>query len=157
MSKKKSPSPAPAPTEPELLGFRLGRLMHALRQKADESLRPQGFSMAQSVVLFILKRTPGASNAELARILSVTPQAMGEKMAELEAAGYLARRRHASNGRKLVAELTPAGLKKIASCRAVLAKIEEQMLASMSRADRDRLEQLLDRCFQNVSPPRGPA
>jgi DNA-binding MarR family transcriptional regulator len=145
------PSRATSP-EPDLLGFRLGRLMHALRLRADDALRPQGFSMAQSGVLFFLKRVPGISNAEMARMLSVTPQAMGEKIAELEAAGLLVRRRHASHGRKLVAELTPAGLKTLAACRIVLAKIESQMLSTLKPAERERLEQLLDRCYENVSP-----
>ena len=152
MAKKPPAKVLAAPDEPEFLGFRMGRVMHALRQKADESLRPQGFSMTQSVLLFILKRSPGLSNAELARILSVTPQAMGEKMAELEAAGYLVRRHHAGGGRKLVAELTPAGLHKIASCRAVLANIENQMLSTFSAAERARLEGLLNRCFENIAP-----
>ena len=60
----------------QLIGYRLKEVQSLLRSRMEEVLRPLGITVAQYVCLEILKFTPGASNAELARQAFVTRQTM---------------------------------------------------------------------------------
>lgn len=60
----------------QLIGYRLKEVQSLLRSRMEEVLRPLGITVAQYVCLEILKSTPGASNAELARQAFVTRQTM---------------------------------------------------------------------------------
>ncbi len=91
------------------VGYLLMRVHRALRAAIDETLRPHGFTLPQVTVMFALAHKSGLSTADLARRAFVTPQAMGEVLAGLEAKGCVIRRAHDSHGRILPAELTRGG------------------------------------------------
>ena len=129
------------------VGYLLMRVHRALRATVDDTLRPHGFTMPQVAVLFALGRKTGLSTAELARLAFVTPQAMGEVLAGLEAKGFVIRRAHDSHGRILPAELTAAGLEARNLCHEVLARAESQMLSDLSDDERHMFGQSLERCL----------
>lgn len=129
------------------VGYLIMRVHRALRAMIDDTLRPHGFTMPQVAVMFALGRKTGLSTAELARLAFVTPQAMGEVMAGLEAKGFVIRRAHDSHGRILPAELTPAGIEARNLCHEVLAKAETQMLSDLSSDERRMFGHSLERCL----------
>jgi DNA-binding MarR family transcriptional regulator len=129
------------------VGYLLMRVHRALRASIDETLRPHGFTLPQVTVMFALAHKSGLSTADLARRAFVTPQAMGEVLAGLEAKGCVIRRAHDSHGRILPAELTPAGTEARRLCYAVLARAEAQMLSGLSPDERTTLGGLLERCL----------
>lgn len=133
------------PNQP--VGYLLMRVHRALRATIDESLRPHGFTLPQVTVMFALAHKSGLSTADLARRAFVTPQAMGEVLAGLEAKGCVIRRAHDSHGRILPAELTQAGIEARKLCHEVLAKAEAQMLSGLSPGERATLGGLLERCL----------
>jgi DNA-binding MarR family transcriptional regulator len=137
------------------IGYLLMRAHHALRAALDETLRPQGFTMAQVAVLLVLGRKSGLSVAELARKAFVTPQAMGEVLAGLEAKGCVVRRAHDSHGRILPAELTPAGADARRACHAIVAEAEARMLFGLLPEEQRVLGDLLARCLEGLrdQPP----
>ena len=135
------------------VGYLLMRVHRALRATIDDTLRPHGFTMPQVAVLFALGRKTGLSTAELARLAFVTPQAMGEVLAGLEAKGFVIRRAHDSHGRILPAELTPAGIEARNLCHDVLVRAEGQMLADLSVDERDTLGRSLERCLVGLCDP----
>lgn len=129
------------------VGYLLMRVHRALRATIDDTLRPHGFTMPQVAVLFALGRETGLSTAELARLAFVTPQAMGEVLAGLEAKGFVIRRAHDSHGRILPAELTATGIEARNLCYEVLAKAERQMLSDLSADERHIFGLSLERCL----------
>jgi DNA-binding MarR family transcriptional regulator len=135
------------------VGYLLMRVHRALRATIDDTLRPHGFTMPQVAVLFALGRKTGLSTAELARLAFVTPQAMGEVLAGLEAKGFVIRRAHDSHGRILPAELTPSGVDARNLCHDVLVRAEGQMLADLSVDERDTLGRSLERCLVGLCDP----
>jgi DNA-binding MarR family transcriptional regulator len=116
-------------------------------------LRPHGFTLPQVAVMFALGRRSGLSTAELARRAFVTPQAMGEVLAGLEAKGCVIRRAHDSHGRILPAELTSDGMEARNLCHEVLAKAEAQMLSGLSADERGALGDMLERCLEGLVDP----
>ena len=132
------------------VGYLLMRVHRALRASIDETLRPHGFTLPQVTVMFALAYKSGLSTADLARRAFVTPQAMGEVLAGLEAKGCVIRRAHDFHGRIQPAELTETGMEARKLCYEVLARAEAQMLSGLSADERITLGGLLERCLEGL-------
>ncbi len=75
------------------LGYLLHRAAMALRSEVTTSvLEPLDLTFAQYLCMRILSKAPGSSNAELARQLNVSPQAMNMVVRGLEDRGGLVSR-----------------------------------------------------------------
>ena len=135
---------------PDDPGHLLRHLFMALRVQVEEGLRPRGYSLPQFGVMMALRRTPGKSNAELARGAYVTPQAMGEVLSTLEKARLIRRKPHKTNARILSAELTPAGNKALDSCLEVIRDVNDRMFASMSPENKKQFGALLELCLKGL-------
>jgi DNA-binding MarR family transcriptional regulator len=140
----------PGADEPVLLGQLLRDTHQALRAAFDEALRPYGLTLRQMGVLAALRRSPGLSNAELARRFYMTPQSMVELLRGLEAAGLVARRPHPAGGRVLQANLTPAGAAALHACRSVMADTEARLLGDLDPHERRQLRDLLERWLASL-------
>ena len=139
------------------VGYLLMRVHRALRAMIDDTLRPHGFTMPQVAVMFALGRKSGLSTADLARLAFVTPQAMGEVLAGLEAKGFVRRRAHDSHGRIQPAELTESGMEARNMCHEVLEKAERQMLSDLSGDERRTFGTALERCLVGLHDPSAEA
>jgi DNA-binding MarR family transcriptional regulator len=135
-----------------LLGQLLREVHQALRVAFDEALQPRGLSLRQVGVLATLRRSPGLSNADLARRFFMTPQSTVELLSGLETAGLVVRRPHPAGGRALPAELTPAGTAKLVACLSVIASAEERLLSGISLRERHQLHDLLERVLAALRP-----
>jgi DNA-binding MarR family transcriptional regulator len=128
------------------VGYLLKEAQHAFRMAMDLALGERGLTTPQYAVLNTLDTEPGLSNADLAPRAFVTPQTMNSIVVLLERAGFVERRPHATHGRVLSTVLTPAGMELVQSCHEVVGRIEEQMLAPLSDAERAQLAMLLRTC-----------
>ena len=106
----------------QLIGYRLKEVQSLLRSRMEETLRPLGITVAQYVCLEILKSTPGASNAELARQAFVTRQTMNTLLRGLQERGLIERATHAAKGRALPTMLTPQGEQMLAQATGRIRK-----------------------------------
>jgi DNA-binding MarR family transcriptional regulator len=134
----------------------LGQLIRdvhlALRAAFDEALRPHGVTLRQLGVLAALMRSPGLSNADLARRFHMTPQSMVDLLRGLETTGLVVRRPHPAGGRVLQTELTSAGTAKLLACQAVMHDAEARLLAGVGQRDRLQLRNLLERVLATLRP-----
>jgi DNA-binding MarR family transcriptional regulator len=89
----------------------LGRLVRRLR--AEHS-----FPLTHGSVLGRLDRAGSTSIGDLATAERVRPQSMTQTIADLEAAGLVARRADPADGRRTLIELTEAGQRKLFEDRA---------------------------------------
>ena len=106
----------------QLIGYRLKEVQSLLRSRMEEVLRPLGITVAQYVCLEILKSTPGASNAELARQAFVTRQTMNTLLRGLQERGLTGRIRN----------------------------VEQHMVGGLSEAKRQELWDLLTICIEGL-------
>src|SRR5207237_1174791 len=118
----------------------------ALRADLDEALRDAGLTLPQLAVMVTLARSPGASNAELARGAFVSPQTMGELLAPLKKQGLIEQAVHPKNARVLQAKLTARGLKALKQGGAKVARVEARLEAAFTPQEHRQLRSSLERC-----------
>jgi DNA-binding MarR family transcriptional regulator len=91
---------------------RLVRLDLFVRRVLDDLCGAEGIAVADYLVLAVVRRSPGhrATPSRLCRILDRTSGGMSLALDRLELAGWLVRSSDPDDGRRVVVELTPAGL-----------------------------------------------
>ena len=102
------PSAVPIPLETAIteLSLAIDQILRRLRAQSN----PDGLSWPQIVVLSRLDKTGPMTTADLARAESVKPQSMGATLAELERKGWVRRRPHPTDGRRVLFALTAKGV-----------------------------------------------
>ena len=126
----------------------LGYLLHraAMRLRADVTssvLEPLNLAFPQYICMRILSKTPGRSNAELARDLAVSPQATNMVLRVLQDRGLVTRPASVSSGRARPAELTRAGRSLLARTDEGIRAAEHRVLGRLSDTDRSALKRIL--------------
>jgi DNA-binding MarR family transcriptional regulator len=128
----------------EPLGYLLHRLAVSLRAEVTTAaLEPVGLSFPQYICMRLLVKSPGRSNAELARDVGVSPQAMNMVVRGLQDRGLVARPATVSAGRSLPAELTRDGLETLAQTDDGVRAAERRVLAPLSPEQRADFKKLL--------------
>ena len=134
---------------PELhVSYAVARLERAVRGAIADRVRPYGLTTLQYTTLSVLGRREGLSNAQLARRSYMTPQSMSEVIAALEREGLIVRAPHPDHRRVYPARLTPKGRRVLAACEDAVVEMEEQMMATLSPAERSELLLVLKSCVR---------
>lgn len=102
-----------------------------------------GISDAEYTVLFVLKRMPGLSSADISRWTAVTAQAGNQIVKSLLAQELVTRRRSEEHGRVLLIELTPEGRRIVDACELHANALEDEMCGRMSVEERADFMRLL--------------
>jgi DNA-binding MarR family transcriptional regulator len=132
------------PREDQPLGYLLNRAASTLRSEVTTGvLEPLGLSFSQYICMRLLSHWPGRSNAELARDVNVSPQAMNMVVRGLQERGLVTRPAAVASGRSLPAELTREGTALLQGIDAGVRDAERRVLAPLSEADRRQFRRLL--------------
>jgi len=121
----------------------LQRTSARLRAETDEGLGPLGLTARQAAVLATLDHAGPLSQQTLGSLLGVDRTTMVALVDHLEKIRAVERRRDAKDRRVYALKLTPKGSQLAHKGAAALDKAESHVLASLPRADRDRLRKLL--------------
>lgn len=115
------------PVDPEVfVEYRLMRVADQLRRRFDAALRPHGLTARRFSVLAVLQARPGATSAELARAVLMTPQSMGALLDQLEADGHVEPRGRRGRGRAAPARLSREGGVLLASAAASVRALDDE-------------------------------
>ena len=126
------------------LGFLLHRLATSLRTEVSaQVLEPLKLTFPQYICMRTLSRDPGRSNAELARDVMVSPQAMNMVVRGLQERGLVTRPAEVPSGRSRPAELTRTGQALLDGMSAGLREAEHRVLAPLPDRDRRELRRIL--------------
>ena len=128
----------------------LRQIQGATRRATEEALRDSDLTAAQANVLAELAYGHPRSNAELARLHSVTPQSMVEILASLERNGLISRSAKPNRGRAMPAELTKEGHSQLLSVHLAMRHVEQRLLTALSAADTSQLRKLLEACLIGI-------
>jgi DNA-binding MarR family transcriptional regulator/predicted RNA-binding protein len=132
------------------VGYALKRAQHALHATMDLELRDYGLSVSQYACLQILASRPRISNADLARDAFVSRQAMHQLLTGLQATGLVSA---AGQGRSQRYALTGKGRTRLRTASSTVAAIEQRMIATLSRSEREQLYRQLSICASALGPP----
>lgn len=126
------------------LGYLMHRLHTALRSEVTETvLEPLGLTFPEYICLRMLSQAPGTSNAELARTISVSRQAMNLVLRGLQDRGLVTRPPTADKGRARPAELTAAGSKLLRRTDSGVRVAEDRVLSRLADDDRAQFRRIL--------------
>ncbi|MGI8535731.1 MAG: MarR family winged helix-turn-helix transcriptional regulator [Mycobacteriales bacterium] len=142
----------------QAVGYLLKQTATALRTAMDAVLRPLELTVPQYACLRLLERSPGQSNAELARGAFVTRQSMNQVLRGLQDRSLLTRPATATHGRALSTELTPEGQRVLHAASTAVAAVEQRMLTPLTQHDQQRLRHDLAACTHALAAttPRSP-
>lgn len=144
-----SPSVSPDPT----LRHVLRHVARTYQAQLTEQFKAYGVSDAEYTVMFVLKRMPGLSSAELSRWTAVTAQAGNQIVKSLLEQGLVMRRPSDDHGRVLLIELTPEGRRVVDACEEHANALEDQMCGSMSQGERADFVRLLRSAADGLGSP----
>jgi DNA-binding MarR family transcriptional regulator len=126
------------------LGYLLHRVIAQLRAEVTrEALDPLDLTFTQYLCMRLLSQAPGRSNADLARDLFVSPQAMNMTVRGLQDRGLVTRPSTVSSGRSLPTELTREGVALLARTDDGVRQAEQRVLMPLSDRDQRHLRRLL--------------
>ncbi|KAA0108528.1 MarR family winged helix-turn-helix transcriptional regulator [Mycolicibacterium sp. P9-22] len=126
------------------LGYLLHRVAQTLRNEVTTTvLEPLELGFPQYICMRILSKAPGRSNAELARDLGVSPQAMNMVLRGLQSRGLVARPASVASGRALPAQLTREGVALLKRTDAGVRTAELRVLGQVSERERAELKRIL--------------
>jgi DNA-binding MarR family transcriptional regulator len=134
------------PFDDQPLGYLLSRVMFALKADVTAAvLEPLEVAFPEYLCMRVLSKFPGQSNADLARALSVSPQAMNMVLRGLEDRGLLTRPASVSSGRALPAQLTRDGEELVKRTDAGVRAAEDRLMANLTEDERGQFKRTLVR------------
>lgn len=121
---------------------RIGRLV---RSRLDAALGPSELRQRQLVALSYLRDHGPARQQALAQSLCMDASSLVCLLNDLEDRDLIARRRDREDRRRGILELTDHGREALVESDAVLAEIDDEILADLDESERDELRALLGR------------
>jgi DNA-binding MarR family transcriptional regulator len=130
--------------EDQPLGYLLSRVMFALKADVTATvLDPLEVAFPEYLCMRVLSKYPGQSNADLARALNVSPQAMNMVLRGLEERRLVTRPASVSSGRSLPAQLTRQGGELLKRTDAGVRAAEDRLMANLSDEERYEFRRVL--------------
>jgi DNA-binding MarR family transcriptional regulator len=125
---------------PELVAADLRPVLLRLARELRHETEQVGITARQATLLWLVKRSPGLSLAELAAEEGISPPAMSGHVDRLERAGLLERVRETGDRRRVGLELTEDGAKLLRSVRARRTTWLAQRLRTLGPAELEAIE-----------------
>jgi DNA-binding MarR family transcriptional regulator len=114
------------------VGLALKRAQHELRLAINAELASLGTNISQLNVLFFIRRNPGVSSADLARLSFLTAQTLGQQVIQMQKRGLV--KREPGEGRKIRHSLTRAGEKLLAAGMEKVREVDTRVLSDFDDA-----------------------
>jgi DNA-binding MarR family transcriptional regulator len=133
------------------ISHKLKVVEHELCQRIEAELAKLGLTYPQYAALSYLEEKTMATNAELARNSAVTPQTMNKITQNLERDGFITRLKNSEHGLKQDFRMKPKAERILCDAHALVNEIELKTASRISKKDIKKLEQLLDKCLQNLN------
>ncbi|WP_414687866.1 MarR family winged helix-turn-helix transcriptional regulator [Mycobacterium sp.] len=125
------------------LGYLLSRVIAALRAEVSPVLESLGLTFPEYICMRLLSKSPGMSNAELAREANVSPQAMNTVLRGLQDRGLVTRPASVQSGRSLPAQLASKGTELLNRTDPGIWAAEDRVLGGLTAAQRREFKRLL--------------
>jgi DNA-binding MarR family transcriptional regulator len=130
--------------------YLFARIFYAVRARSEDALKPYALTPMQFTILGTLGSWKGLSSADLSRRFHVTPQTMGEMIANLERRSLILRSPDPANRRALRLTLTQDGRRMVEQCNAAMAKLEAELLSDLSPEEVAGLQSRLRRLHEHL-------
>lgn len=133
----------------------INRLGYEMAGRAEPGFVAVGLTGKSYMALAILDADQPRSQLEVARLVGCAPALVVSIADELEAAGFVERRRDPADRRRSVLAVTPAGRRALAKGDRVAREVEEELLAHIPADERERLHAALRAALEPSPVPMG--
>ena len=147
--------PKPAEVLAENVGFLLSKLGFECHRQCIQALDPVGLHPPHAGLLRCVAAAEGQSQQALADALAIPPSRIVAIVDDLEEKGLVERRLNPADRRARALFLTTKGRRVLAQATDRMAKIEEELCAPLTAAERDRLRDLLRKIASEREIPIG--
>jgi MarR family transcriptional regulator for hemolysin len=141
----------PRPPSLSPIGLQLATTGKRVSQAFDATLSAAGGSRSTWLVLVAVKSRSFANQQEIAEVVGIRGPTLTHHLNAMEADGLLTRRRHPTNRRVHVVELTGAGEEAFEAMRGAAVAFDHRLRRGMTEKDVKALERLLHQMVENVS------
>jgi DNA-binding MarR family transcriptional regulator len=138
------------PTLSSNISFALHDVARLQRKRFEQRSRSLGLTRAQWQVLAILSANEGVNQNGLAELIDIAPITLARLIDKMEVRGLVERRRHPTDRRSWLLYLTPAAYPLLDVMRTTGRITSEEALASISRAEQERLLKTLSLIKSNL-------
>lgn len=114
------------PPPEEITAWLLVQAGHVVGHRFRQALADCGVTPTQFGVLLELDLHPGLGNAEIARVVMVTPQSMSDLLNSLTELDLIDRT-SVGRGRRIPTELTVAGRRLLQRCQAAVSGVQDSL------------------------------
>jgi DNA-binding MarR family transcriptional regulator len=118
-----------------------------------DSLAASDITPVQFAILNALSETPDIDQVTLSKRVAFDPATSGSVIRRLEAKGWLARQAHATDRRRKLLVVTPAGLQALAGMQTAVADVQSQILAPLNADEQKQFVDLLARLVAGHEAP----
>ena len=140
----------PRPTTPPL-GLLLAGTAKTVSRAFDDALTGVGGSLPTWLVAIALKREPSATQQQIAGFAGIRGATLSHHLDGMERKGLITRRRHETDRRSHVVQLTDEGEAAFHRMREAAGAFDRRLRSGFSDAELSQLASLLERLRTNVS------
>lgn len=138
------------PPVTEFAGQLFFRIWRATHTRTAEALETIELTPALFAVLNVIAARDGAIQQELGAALGIDRSTMVALIDGLESAGLATRRPSVKDRRAREISITPKGRRRLLRARALIAEVEDEVLAGLTAEERRELTRLLRRALESA-------
>jgi len=136
------------------VGLAATRFHRSMKNAVGAALEPFELTGAEYGALLFLDRNPGTSNADLARFLIISPQALGRLTSRMQEQGLLLRDAGHVVGRRQPFSLTVIGADLLRRAEPDVEAAQQTLLSPLSPEEQRSFLHALDACSTPTENPR---
>lgn len=121
--------------EPTGILYLIARVEKIIANQMREILKPLGLSLRHYTALSVFSTHKTLSNAKLAELTIVSPQAANELIKEMERKGWITKKPDPNHGRIIQVRLTAEGENLLANCNYVVAALDSRIFGHLSEKE----------------------
>ena len=134
----------------------IAQIARGSRRRIEQAVATAGLRPRELLALWHLEERGPSAQQALAELVGVDATNIVAVLNSLEDAGLVDRRRDRADRRRAIIELSAKGEQRLAEIDRALRQVDDQLLAPLSPAERQTLNDLLARAVQHIAAD-GPA
>jgi DNA-binding MarR family transcriptional regulator len=129
----------------------IAQIARGTRRRMEEAAAPTGLRSREWLALQHLREQGPAAQQALAALIGIDATNLVAVLNGLEDRGLIERRRDRADRRRAIIALSPPGEQLLAGLDRALSGVDDEILASLSRAERQALHAMLLKVASNIA------
>ena len=134
----------------------IAQLARSTRRQMEQAIAPTGLRPTELLVLQHLRERGPSAQQTLTELIGIDATNLVAVLNSLEDGGLIDRRRDRADRRRAIIALSPPGELLLADLDRSLLRVDDQILAPLTGAERQTLHALLTKAVKHIGPESPP-